>query len=397
MNFKLMKTVDSLIGWPLCVAFGLWVKFSLLFENKPLVPRYEKILIIKWFGIGTNIKITPLIRAVRNRYPKAKLVLLTFKSNQTLVELFNCYDEIRTIRSNNLIYFFIDTLKNLLRFGFRGPDIAIDLEFLSKFSTLFSFFSGAAVRIGIYSAQFWRRGIINFPVRWDRTKSLSELYRNIGKTMGIERINCNLEKLNPAHAKKREILGILQQHGYKLNEYLIGININASSVLLLRRWPLENFVTLVESLVERIDKKSYKLVMLGSGDEIDYNYSFYSKLSEAAQEKVINLVGKLDLAQFIALVDSLKFMITNDSGPLFIAALQGIPLISLWGPSSPYIDGDIALKDNHIFYLNLKCSPCFFKSRPGLDCGGKATCMKNIMVKDVLKCSLGLIKNSKDI
>lgn len=396
MNFKLLKSLDHCLGYPLCIIFGVWAELNkLLFKRKLNLSRPRKILILKWFGLGGIIKFSPLLYIIRKEIPETRLIFFTFQSNLKLLELFNCCHEVRIIRAKNPFYFLSDTLKHLLRFGLGEGDIVIDLEFFSKFSTLLAFLSGSPVRMGYHSPSFWRRSLINFPIYLNMHKSLSEAYQATAGCLGIETDDFSLKKVDIPLIKREHMQRILREFGWQDTQYLIGINVNTSEVLLLRRWPAEHFVCLIESLIRKTDFKRWKIVLTGSISEKEYTDSIFFKLSQEARRHVINLAGKLDLELLIALIDILKFLITNDSGPLYLSAMQGIPTISIWGPSSPYFHGGIKGKEHIFCYLNMTCSPCFDDRQPGLSCRGVATCLKNLAPDIVIDHALNLMRNIK--
>ena len=72
----------------------------------------------------------------------------------------------------------------------------------------------------------------------------------------------------------------------------------------------------------------------------------------------INLVGKTNLRQLVALLERADLIIANDSGPMHIAAALGRPLVTPYGPTSPVRTGPYRRMDS-VIRLDVACSPCF--------------------------------------
>ena len=133
---------------------------------------------------------------------------------------------------------------------------------------------------------------------------------------------------------------------------LICVNVNAGAMSHLRRWPKENFTHIIKHLVKNVD---VCVALIGSRGDLSYTQEFHQQLPKTTQ--IINLCGKLSIRQLIGLYSRSKLLITNDSGPLHIAAAIGLPTISFFGPETPYLYGPMGSK-HHIFYSDLFCSPC---------------------------------------
>ncbi len=76
-----------------------------------------------------------------------------------------------------------------------------------------------------------------------------------------------------------------------------------------------------------------KIILLGDGQDKEYVDKFFSLI--ANDERLINLAGKLNLGMLAALFERANLFITNDSGPLHIAASLGVPTLSFFGPEIP--------------------------------------------------------------
>lgn len=122
------------------------------------------------------------------------------------------------------------------------------------------------------------------------------------------------------------------------------IGLVPSAAFELKRWPLENFLKLIEALP---DQKF--LIFGGPGDD------FVQALADAHPDRVWNQAGKLSLAETTAFAAECSLLVANDTGVLHIAEQLGKPAIALMGPA-PF--GFPSRPTTHILERQLACRPC---------------------------------------
>ncbi|MFK5913614.1 MAG: lipopolysaccharide heptosyltransferase II, partial [Woeseiaceae bacterium] len=115
-----------------------------------------------------------------------------------------------------------------------------------------------------------------------------------------------------------------------------------------KRWPLEYYA----ELASKLNKQGFQILILGS--EKDYVAGEIIRKDNNA----INLCGKTKLEDSIDLLSICKSAVTNDSGLMHIAAAVDIPLVAIYGSSTPEYTPPLTNKAV-IQYLSLECSPCF--------------------------------------
>jgi ADP-heptose:LPS heptosyltransferase len=393
-DFELMQFIDHWLGVFLCSLIGIWevlVK-AVFWRKRPALPKKPRgILVLKWFGLGSIVQMRALVQALRKRYPDSRLIFVTFPANKALVRALFSIDELIIVRNSNPLLFLADTLKALLALSFKNIDIAVDLEFYSKYSTLFSYFSGARVRVGFYLPSFWRKHIITHPVYYNYFKHITDIYRMVGKVIDVPVGEAPCGRISVSGIDVEKAAEKLRKQGYNGSDRLIGVNVNAGELAHCRRWPKEYFIELVKGLSAF---KGFTVVLIGSSSEKEYTDSVYHSLDKERRARVLNTAGLFNLPEFIAFLNSLFFLVTNDSGPLHFAVMQGVPTISIWGPQAPRLYGAKDKRKHKEFYIDMDCSPCMniYRTKGGYFCNNQAPCLKGISPTEILEYAVNLIR-----
>jgi lipopolysaccharide heptosyltransferase II len=112
----------------------------------------------------------------------------------------------------------------------------------------------------------------------------------------------------------------------------------------LKRWPVENWINLVQSLPD------INFIALGGPED-----AFIAEIEKAAPSRVLNLAGKLSLEESAQVVAESRALVSNDTGLMHVAEQMGLPCIALLGPA-PF--GYPSRELTKIFALELWCRPC---------------------------------------
>jgi lipopolysaccharide heptosyltransferase II len=118
-----------------------------------------------------------------------------------------------------------------------------------------------------------------------------------------------------------------------------------------KRWPAEHFAALVRALEKNYP--SARFAVVGSGDDAPLGET----ISAAAPDKVINLCGKTSLPEMVELLRLGDLLVTNDTGPMHVAAALGRPVIALFGPTEARRTGPYGQLEN-VLRIPLPCAPC---------------------------------------
>jgi ADP-heptose:LPS heptosyltransferase len=159
---------------------------------------------------------------------------------------------------------------------------------------------------------------------------------------------------------------------------IVLLNANASDIVPLRKWSLDNFVELGKRLLENPE---ISVVSTGSPEEQKACADLARKIGT---NRVINFAGKTTFKELITLYSISDLLITNDSGPVHFASTTNIPMIALFGPETPKIFGPMS-PNAKVISLGLACSPCISVFNQKKSTCTDNQCMKQITVQMVIQ------------
>lgn len=138
-----------------------------------------------------------------------------------------------------------------------------------------------------------------------------------------------------------------------------------------KRWPPERVAALGAKLRQGFDAR---LVLLGGPEERPVADSIRQLLSDP----VLDLVGRTDLRQALALLSQLDLLVTNDSGLMHAAAALEVPLVAIFGSTDPVATGPFSSRAT-VLRHPLECGPCFKRT-----CDLGYACLEAVTVPEVL-------------
>lgn len=118
-----------------------------------------------------------------------------------------------------------------------------------------------------------------------------------------------------------------------------------------KRWPVEHFADLVHLALEQ--NPSLKFAILGGNADMELG----SAIASISPERCMDLTGRTSLPEMIEWLRLSQCLITNDTGPMHVAAALGKPVIALFGPTEPRRTGPYRQLD-HVAQMDLPCIPC---------------------------------------
>lgn len=327
--------------------------------------------------LGDLVMATPVLKDLRARYPSAHITAMALAGPAALLEKdphINALMRfkkpsgwIHNIRSSE----FIDSL--------RAAEYDLGILLTNSFSSALWFWrAGIPNRIG-FSA-YGRRLLLTQSLSYPHAPGQHQVitYKKLLEPLSIP-LSSTAPKLYLDEAEKAYARNQLSKMGIPDNATIIGINPGAAYGS-AKCWIPERFHEVAHRLIH---DKGYTVLFFG--DEL--TSPLVQNICCGLSERFINLAGKTSLRELLAYISQCKTLLTNDSGPMHIAAALGVPPLALFGSTSdaktsPYLSGKVIHK-------HVSCSPCYQRTCP-ID----FRCMKRIESDEVFRELVNMVEKS---
>jgi heptosyltransferase-2 len=340
------------------------------------IPKNIIVRMPNW--LGDLVMATPVLKDIRNHWPKAKITAMCQSNVGALLKNDPHIDELFIFKrpSGWLHRQHYRDILTPLRHG--NYDLGILLT--NSFSSAWWFRLGN-VKNRIGYADHWRSFLLDIAVPYpSNKKELHQvvIYKKLLEPLGIP-VSDTLPEIYLSRDEKIEARSLLKSYGVEEKTKLIGVNPGAAYGS-AKCWLPERFEEVTLRLLKDPD-----LFVVYFGDSA--GVSLIKRICDKMPDRVINLAGKTNLRQLIALIERCQVFLTNDSGPMHIAAALKIPLLALFGSTSDVATGPY--KTGTIIHKHVSCSPCYQRTCP-ID----FRCMKNISSDEVYRQLLSIMNKA---
>jgi heptosyltransferase I len=293
-------------------------------------PR--NILVIDFGQLGDVVLSLPALRAIRARFPNAKITVAIGKPGGEIVKLSGYADDVLEVDRVGLrdgpklisigrIFKFVANVRK------QKYDFVIDLHSLSE-TNLLGFLSGAPRRL--YARRPGRSidVLANFeprPQREAQTAHAVDRYLDVIKPLGIDNPS-RVPVLRTAAAANTAVETLLQKEKADAGTLLVGIFPGAGHAS--RRWPLEHFAEIADHLIRN---QQVRVIVFAGPEE----RPLLPQMRSLFPRNTIFL-DKLTIPQFVSAQARLTLLISNDTGPVHIAAAVGTPVVVIMDCPKPH-------------------------------------------------------------
>ena len=306
------------------------------------------ILVIKLSSLGDVVLITASLRAIREKYPKAKVFCLVGRESRKILQRCPYLDGLIICDPRDKDKSLIGILKlsrGLNKYKF---DKIIDFQ-NSHRSHLLAFFSFPQESYGYDNGKF---GFLLSNRIKDGRREISPVEHQflILKKLGIRfKKDYFLEVWSSQHDEEY-IRQLLDSEWVGKKCHVVGINISASERWETKNWPIDH----IASLCDILSSQNIRVIITGTKRE----RPLVKQLTKLTRAKPAIFIGKTDVLQLAALIKRCQVYITPDSAPMHLAAAVGTPFIAFFGPTDPVRHLPPARKFT-IFRKELNCTPCY--------------------------------------
>jgi len=399
MKVETQRLIDRTVGTIICRIFSIYYK---IFKKESSPDGTDRILIILLSEMGALVLGYPMFQRLKQKFPAASLHIMLFEKNREVVELLGVIppENIITINDKSMPVFVKSTLGALADMRRLKIDTVIDCELFSRISSIFSFLSGAAIRVGFHphtQEGLYRGNFMNRPVLYNPYHHISRQFLTLvdaidsptdpkaKRLITEEKLEIPAIKFAPDEiedAKKRLLDKAPGIEGQKIVLIYPG-----GGLLPIRAWPLEYYCGLAEELL----KRGYAVGIIGLAEDKNLARTI---LAHTQSENCVDLTGYTQTIRELMLIFHFSsLLITNDGGPGHFAAMTPIATMIFYGPETPLLYGPIDEKALNLF-LGLSCSPCVTAyNHRNSPCDGDNQCLKKIEPEQVLSKALEILEN----
>ena len=337
--------------------------------------RVEKILVRAVNWLGDAVMTTPALEAIRSTYPAAKITVLANPLVAQLLAQHPQIDEILIYDKKERHAGFSGRLRLAGELRRRRFDLAILLQNAID-AALLAWLARIPVRIG-YGTD--GRGLL-----------LSHSCPVTAEVKAIHHVDyylAMLEHFGISGSRRQLLLGLtdverlaadrlLREAGFASDDFILGINPGAAFGS-AKRWIPERFAAVADTLAERWNAR---VIITGGPGETE----IASAIAAAMSKDCLNLAGKTDVRSLMALISRCGFFVTNDSGPMHIAAAFNVPVVAIFGSTddsvtSPYSRFATVVRG----YAD--CAPCHKR-----ECPTDHRCMTAVTADQVVAAAVAL-------
>jgi lipopolysaccharide heptosyltransferase I len=311
------------------------------------LPLVLKILILKPSSLGDVVQALPMLRLIKLHLPQSEIFwwidaklksllegdpdltgLFTFERKRwaSLIHWPEIWASIRAMRAQRF-------------------DWVVDLQGLAR-SGAFAWLANGALTIGLDDAREGARGFYDVAVpRLSRETHAVDWYLSVLPRLGVP-VHWQFQWL----PERPEITAKVREKW----------KVNASRWLVLlpgarwenKRWPAEYFAESVKRLTAT--DSELRFAILGSVED----GASARQIAAACPQRCLDLSGQTSLQEMVEWIRQCELVVTNDTGPMHVAAALGKPVIAIFGPTNPNRTGPYWQKERAIQLRDLPCVPC---------------------------------------
>lgn len=294
----------------------------------------KKILVIRFQALGDTIITLPYLQNLKNQYPDIELDLLTRMEVSAIPKNTNIFSNVIELGGGrNAKLQFIHALSKLPRLWWRQYDAVMDLQ-NNKISKV--------IRASL-KTKAW--------VEFDRSSLLPAGERT---RLTIEALWKWKVKIETEIIIKARTEVVLDRNGLKPNHELVLLN--PAGYCTSRNWPLDFYVKFAKQWLRDVNPMTQFLLLLLNthGDKATY-------IEVALGKNCLNLTGKINQVEAFSIIKNCKLMLSEDSGLMHMAWVQGIPTIALFSSSRKIWSAPQGDWSYTFDSADMECGPCLLE------------------------------------
>jgi heptosyltransferase I len=304
-----------------------------------------KILILKPSSLGDVIQALPVLRLLKLHYPKSEIywwieISLSplLKNDPDLAGVFH-FERKRWSSP----FFWNELLQSIHEMRRKHFDLVIDLQGLARSGT-FAWLANGCTLVGVDDPREGASGYYDLRV----TRPSYETHAVDWYLQILRQLKIPVDRSFDWIPENLYAKAVVDQQRKGLGRYIL---INPGARWMNKRWPAEHFSRLIKNLKAEFSDISF--VITGGKNEM----TLAETIRADASNRCLNVAGKTSLLEMVEWIRGSEIMVTNDTGPMHIAAALGRPVVALFGPTDASRTGPYGQIQN-VLRIPLPCAPC---------------------------------------
>ena len=338
----------------------------------------RRICLIKPSALGDVVQTLPLLPVLRERFPQASISWVIHRGLAELLDGHPLLDEIICVDRRPSLRSWWQLLSRLKQAQF---DLVFDLQGLLR-TAVMSAATRAPLRVGLETAREGSGVACHFllPDSGHLVPAAVRYWR-VAEALGLGRFR--RETSVPIRPEEHDWAE--QQLG-QLSGRVLAVHPGARWVT--KRWPAEKFAV-VAAKARRFF--SFSTVIVGNRDEVPFAAQVeYSLKRFVPAAPVVNLAGRTSLRQLAAILKRADVLLSNDSGPMHLAAGLGTPVVGVFTCTSSRRSGPPGNR-HELVSTNVACAECYKKRCPKRGVEHMA-CLEEITIERVWQALVRLME-----
>jgi len=346
-------------------------------------PSPKRILVIRLDRIGDVVLSTPVFQALRRQFPHAFIAAMVRPACRDVVEGHPALNEVILYEKEGRHRRLTETIRFARRLRRTAFDTALILHPTNR-SHWIPWLAGIPVRIGYDRKSAWLL-THRIPHRKHEGARHEAAYTlEMLRVFGIS--PPPPEPLIRVHPQaERQVDALLADAAIQPADRLVAVHPSASCVS--KRWLPERFAEVADRLIE---ERGVRVCLVAGEDDARYAL----RVAQAMRRPVVNLAGRLSLGELAALLGRCRLLISNDSGPVHVAAAVGTTVVDLFGRNqrglSPSRWGPIG-QGHVILHKEVGCVTCLAHR-----CDIGFLCLTSLSVEEVYQASVAVLDHRGD-
>jgi ADP-heptose:LPS heptosyltransferase len=356
----------------------------------PLARMPQRILILKFGGMGEAVLARSIVEHLRTRHPGIEIEFLVDSRTRGVM---TCPGRNHSTSYEPRRDGVLRAVRTIAAIRARNYEVAVDFEQTSLLTAAFLRAAGIPVRVGFAPpGDNPRRFFLTHPIELRETESMWS---------GMVLMARVLDPSLPSHLSvlplpvspddTRNVDNWWQHNVPAATSRVVAMHLGVGPRAQYRRWPVDQFATVAQEI--RLRVPDVMIALTGDVSEGDLARQF-AAMYEGPAAYALEF-GSVE--RTAALLSRCDLLISSDTGVMHLGAAMGTPTVGIFGASNPVYWAPVGPRATFVHATRRSCSPCINSYRrlipPTCTAPTYAACMSDVSVSQVVKAARSVVRD----